>query len=321
MAAQKFDQGYSFRSSDFRSQPDRWQQGRQGASPDGEDDGRRSCARAQWCGGYTLEPNPDGSFRRAPARTYQAFCPKDRRIIESDLRDMPDQFDCLADELGRPGSGAGQTIRIPFGPRLPIRVDVEALMSAIVESLSSWHERVAETSRLFYPPTADSRAQRDAFAVRRAVGVLAERVDVLLALEPLPVTRAIALRLVADLPDDADGVVHSAFAELCDPLGGAEAGQEILSLRYLCRAVLGETRDKPEELLGVPCRQEECDRRALVRAELPSDPDAPVWWSECGNCGDKMDEDEYRDWTRRYAKWAVAARRVPATLESAAGSA
>ena len=34
----------------------------------------------------------------------------------------------------------------------------------------------------------------------------------------------------------------------------------------------------------------------LVRAELPSREDEPVWWSVCSRCDDKMTETEYREW-------------------------
>ena len=40
---------------------------------------------------------------------------------------------------------------MPFGPRIPVRLDIDTLMRAIVESLSSWHERVAAADSLTYP--------------------------------------------------------------------------------------------------------------------------------------------------------------------------
>ena len=101
--------------------------------------------------------------------------------------------------------------------------------------------------------------------------------------------RARDLRDVAAMDDDTVGIVHSAFAEINLDMDGADAGMEIINLRYLARATLGETKAKPEELVGVPCRADGCGWRAVYRAELPSREDEPVWWTECARCGDRME--------------------------------
>ena len=275
-----------------------------------DEDGKRDCARGTWCSSYVIVTE-NGASKRKPERGYQPFCPKDRRLLETDLEQMPAQFVHLAAEIGNPVK-SGQVIRMPFGPRIPVRLDIDTLMRAIVESLSSWHERVAAADSLTYPYARLSKLQRQMVAVRNAERVLVHRVDALLALgrKPMPRTRRVTTerdpkgRSTEDITANED-------------LDGADAGMEIFTLRYLCRAVLGETKAKPEELLGVPCRREECDKRALRRAELPSDPDAPGWWSECSICGDRLTEEEYRDWTVRYARWAQG-RTVP-TLENLPG--
>jgi len=316
----KFDPGYSFRSSDFRSRPERRKAGTEPplariAPPlrsEPGDDGKRDCARGDWCS--ASQPLTEGGVtRRVPSRCYQPFCPKDRRCLESDLHQMPAQFVHLAAEIGNPVKN-GQMIRMPFGPRIPIRIDIDTLMRAIEESLSSWHERVADTDGLSYPLAADSRLQRQMVAVRNAERVLIHRADILLALPPAPMGRTRTVTTERDPKGRSTEDVREN-----ETLDGTDAGMEIFTLRYLCRAVLGETKARPEELLGVPCRREECDQRALRRAELPSDPDAPAWWSECSACGDRLTEEEYRDWTVRYARWAQAQRKVPATLENLPG--
>jgi hypothetical protein len=275
-----------------------------------DEEGKTACARGDWCASYTLVTE-DGQTRRVPERTYQPFCPKDRRLLEADLAQMPAQFVHLAAEIGNPVRN-GQVIHVPFGPRIPIRLDVDTLMRAIEESLSSWHERVADAGNLTYPAAADSRLQRQMVAVRNAERVLVHRVDALLALGRQPMERT---RKVVTLRDPRGRSTEDIREN--EELDGLDAGMEIFALRYLCRAVLGETNAKPEELLGVPCRREECDQLALRRAELPSDPEAPVWWSECSVCGDRLTEEEYRDWTVRYARWAEG-RTVP-TLENLPG--
>jgi hypothetical protein len=324
----RFDPGYPFRSADFRSQPDRWKQAYGSTAPaetagaqalsrivlplrdEASGDGRRSCARGDWCAGYEIVTE-DGTSKRRPARSYQPFCPKDRRLLETDLSQIPAQFVHVAAEIGNPVKN-GQMIRMPFGPRMPIRLDIDTLMRAITESLSSWHERVADVDHLSYPYTRVSRFQRQMVAVRDAERVLIHRVDIMLALDRQPMDRT--RRVITER--DPKGRATEDVAET-EYLDGADAGMEIFTLRYLCRAVLGETRAKPEELLGVPCRREECDKPALRRAELPSDPAAQVWWSECAVCGDRLTEDEYRDWTVRYSRWAQG-RTVP-TLENLPG--
>jgi hypothetical protein len=280
------------------------------ARPEPDEDGKRDCARGTWCSSAAVITE-GGAVTRIPERGYQPFCPKDRRVLETDLSQIPAQFAHLAAEIGNPARN-GQVIRVPFGPRIPIRLDVDTLMRAIVESLASWHERVADTASLSYPYTRLSRFQRQMVAVRDAERVLIHRVDALLALEAQPMDRT--RRVVTERDPKGRATEDVTVTEFLD---GTDAGMEIFTLRYLCRAVLGETRAKPEELFGVPCRVEDCDRLALRRAELPSDPDAPVWWSECSACGDRLTEEEYRDWTVRYARWAQG-RPVP-VLENLPG--
>ncbi len=325
MSGGKFDPGYSFQSSEsLRLREERRQHARRdpasvplarlitpvSSGEDEDGDGKRDCARGEWCSSRTTVTE-NGVTIRQPERGYQPFCPKDRRLLETDLAQIPFQFVCLAAEIGNPARD-GQVIRVPFGPRVLIRIDIDTLMRAVEESLSSWHERVADVMSLSYPTVNLSRRQRPAIAVRNAVRVLVYRADALLALEAQPMART--RRVVTGRDPKGSGTED---IRVMEDLDGTDAGLEVFTLRYLCRAVLGETRARPEELLGVPCRREECDKLALRRAELPSDPEAPVWWSECAVCGDRLTEEEYRDWTRRYARWAEG-RTVPA-LENLPG--
>ena len=68
--------------------------------------------------------------RRDPPRARarpRNFCESDTRHIERCLEEIPEQYVHLFAELGRP-SARGSAVRMPFGPRVPIRVDVDALM-------------------------------------------------------------------------------------------------------------------------------------------------------------------------------------------------
>jgi hypothetical protein len=273
--------------------------------PAPDDDGQRACAQGNRCASATRVQGPDGDTWVA-ARGPRAFCAPDRGKIANALAELPRLYVSLSAELGSP-SQASTATRSPFGPRLPLRGDIEAIMRSYAEVLTSWHERVAMIDSLAPPPEPHrdgSPSARPSWYVDRAVKVLKPRLDALLALQPEPMRRAVSLRDLALMPEDTEGVVRSVYAAVMTDLSGADAGLEVLALQRLAGRALGETRQRPVELLGVPCRDPECDMLALRRAELPSDPAVDADWSECTVCGDRMTESEYRGWTRRYARWA-----------------
>jgi hypothetical protein len=317
----KFDAGYSFRSAESLSQQDRRREPRRAQDipriSDGE--GMRPCSRGPWCASSHIISEGDG-VRHEPALGPRSFCDRDRGNIARCLEELPEQYVRLLTEIGRP-SMRGAAVRVPFGPRIPIRTDIEALMSLMAESLVSWHERVADIARLDFPSGAMSRMRREARAIGRAQQVLSAHLDALLSLPPLAMSRAWDLRALDDLPEGATGVVRSVFADITLDLSGTDAGLEILRIRYLARAMLGETRAAPEELVGVPCRDPggTCGWRTIRRAELPSHEDEPAFWTECARCGDKMTEPEYREWTALCAAYERHRRKEPVTLENLPG--
>ena len=283
---------------------------------DRDEYGQQPCRRETWCASSVIVcDNPDGSGRRVPEYGPRPFCQRDADLVQHSLEELPAQYAHLTAELGNPAVRA-QPVRVPFGPRIPLRVDIDALLRLIAESLVSWHERVAVVDHLSFPEGHLARARRDGHAVERAVDVIAPRMAALIALPPEPMMRAVDLRDLAAMPDSTPGVVHAAFAEIVYDLDGGDAGMEILNLRHLCRAVLGETKAKPDELIGVPCRADGCGLRALVRAEPPSDPADRGHYSECLACGDRMDETDYAEWTALCAAYERNRRREPVTLEN-----
>lgn len=289
---------YTFRLSDFGGGESRRDQ-----DPDG-----RLCAQAEHCASAVTADGPDGPVR-VPLKGPRAFCDPDRGKVAAALAALPRDYAALAIDLGNPGQAAA-AVRSPFGPRIPLRLGVEALMRAMAESLTSWHDRVAGVADLTPPPDRDEekrRIARDGWLVGRAVKVLVPHLDALLALPPEPVPRAADHRLVTLLGDDApEGTVRAGYALLRPDLDGGDAGLEILRFHRMTRAVLGETRERPVELLGVPCRWEDCDMRVLRRADLPDgyEPGGDAPWSVCGACGDIMTEAEYQAWVKRCAQWA-----------------
>jgi hypothetical protein len=273
-----------------------------------DNDGQRPCAQAAYCASATTACGENGQQVLVPAYGPRAFCPADRRKVGSAILELPRLYAHLATELGNPVRRES-VVRSPFGPKVPLHAGIDALMRLHVEVLVSWHERIAVIANLSMPPERDGQGRataRDGWYVGRAVAVLSPRLDALLALAGEPMRRAVPLGQLASL-GDIDGIVRSVYAATWPDLSGADAGLEILALRYRSRVLLGETRQRPVELLGVPCRVEDCDMLALRRAELPDGPDEDPPWSVCGNCGDVMTEAEYRDWTRRYARWAQQA--------------
>ena len=266
-----------------------------GADSDAEAAGD-PCSREAYCSGRRIVVE-DGERKIIPARTYGAFCSACRLLIASCLSELPAAYVRLAGEIGEPSSQhAG--VRTPFGPRLPLRADVDELMRSIAEVLMSWEERTRETARLSVLDTQRSRRRSQAEAVAASVQLLSAHLTVVLALEAGPMVRAVA--------------VHSAEDEITVlDLGGQQAGEEILWLHRRALLTLGEVVRQREALPGVPCRI--CESMSLERAEPPSDPDREAMYSTCRECRDQMSKLTFDAWTERYAHWAessgVACRR------------
>lgn len=268
------------------------------------DDGQRECARASWCSDPRLIRNDSGGFDRLPALTPRAFCLADRAAVLAALESLPSAWDRLTAAIGDPPRGA-QALRVPFGPRLPLRADIDALARLMADTLASWHERVATVVPLMPVDTDVSR--RDlALTVKNAASTLAINLDVLLSLHPEPMRRVLhpdaADEWMAD--PQADGIVRAdAQAHTLLPLSGADAGLEILDLHYRARRILGETRTPPETFDGIPCKH--CETMSLERAEPPSDPTRPAMHSRCASCHHMMDRKDFDQWAAWYAGWAT----------------
>lgn len=268
--------------------------------PPGDSEGR-PCHRAEMCSSATITRESDGTLTRVPARSYQTFCHPCEVRIGSCLSELPAAFSRLSAAIGdRPVSG--RAVRVPFGPRLLLRADVDALMRDMAFVLVSWHERVAGVAHLSAPEFAPHAL---APMVDAAVAVLSAHLGPLLALSAEPMARVLS-PLAADGWEDETGVVRGdGMAHMLLPLSGADAGLEILTLHYRARAILGETKAQPERFDGIPCRW--CEAMGLERAEPPSDPEAKAMHSRCPSCGDLMDREEFDSWADRYARWAEGA--------------
>ena len=297
--AQRKSWQVSFESRDFREE---------------RSEGTRPCARAEWCASADRERLDDGTMRRTPGMSYQAFCHTDRDLIGRTLGEFPALHERLAASIGD-FLTAELLIRVPFGPSVLIRVDIDGLMRHMVEVACSWHERLAAIAAagLSAPDTQATRARelgmRSGMLLPDSCRRLAEHLDALIALEPEPMIRPRVSWLSSVVPDAA--VLGSWRDCLTVALGGAEAGNEILRLDYLGRAALLETEPAPVRLLGVPCRG--CDRRTLRRAQPPQHDGDPEWYSECWMCRDLLSLEDYNQWVKRNPAFYVT-RVTPAQV-------
>jgi hypothetical protein len=301
-AMPRFDPGYSFRSSESLRAETEQRTGDRG----------QACVLGNWCHAATRDPG--GEWHAA--RTFQNFCPTCRNVIAGRLAELPEAFVRLAIAIGeRPRTG--KAIRVPPGPREPVRLEVDALMRLMGWVLASWHERIARIFSLTPPEVSAGAVQHPERAVRDAVRAICphgaqDRVDALLAFGTEPMVRvmfdprAAEEWLAAVDPEEQGRVRLSGEADMSPRLSGVHAGREILELHYRARKILGQVRALPEVFDGIPCRA--CEAMGLERAEPPSDPSREAMHSRCAGCGDMMDKVTYDQWVGWYHGWASAAQ-------------
>jgi len=153
-----------------------------------EEDPGRPCSRipSEFCDGATLIWTEDGTSRREAARTPRAFCEPCRSRIITCLEELPPAYERLAAAIGDPPR-TGMTVRAPFGPREPVRSEIDALMRVTAVILHGWEARVRGSRlRLAARPATDIL---DPGSVKDASKTIATHVDVLLALQPGWMTR------------------------------------------------------------------------------------------------------------------------------------
>lgn len=269
------------------------------------------CARGEHCASGARERADDGTWHREPALCPRAFCETDRSIIGQCLTAFP-ALHCRLSALTGTFLTAEVLVRAPFGPSVPLRVDVDELMRLIVDVACSWHERVADVARLSVPDTQVTRriqlGMRAGTLLGPACHILGAHLDTLLGLEHGPVTRPASSCLSVIVPDAEVAGAWSDTVMLM--LSGADAGNEIMRLDYLARSALLETEPAPVRLLGVPCRG--CGKAALQRAAPAQHDGDPEFYSVCVLCGDALDDAEYKRWVGMNAKYVET--RTPAQL-------
>jgi hypothetical protein len=322
MARGKFDPRYSFRSGDFSGERQRDRHGdRPKVGMTTPEEGQRSCARGQRCASAKNAEQPDGTTVRVPGFTYQVFCPACADRIVTALTELPDAYVRIEEEYGTPVRRSEQSVRSPFGPSVPIRLDVDALQRAAPPIIGGWAARVRSVPGLQLSAPEHAPDTPEGFA--EACRVLRLHPEPLFALQSYLMTRTYRL----PLDEETEALIADKeilrggddFVTVQVPCDGATAGNEILDLQWRSTVVLGEMRTKPQELIGVPCRADGCGWMSLARAEPPSDPDDPGSYSVCLRCRDRMGEDDYREWVALCAAYERNRRKEPATLENLPG--
>ena len=290
------------------------------SAPDDGTGEQRPCVLGEHCRERTVTiDDATGAKIITPALGYRPFCETDTRLIRDRLTGtaaLPVLWLILAAELGEAPAGDDLRRSARIHAPMPVRGDVDELMRSITTVLTSWEDRVRANARL---TTADRAGKTGVEVVTAAAATLAVNMSGLLALQPEPMPRAVQWPLPSWVPerwpDPAVQPHHpdAASVTLLVPLGGADAGLEVLGLHRRSLTVLGLTRRRPEQLLGVACY--ECQHRALVRAAPPRTDTDTVWYSRCRNCGHMMTEPQYRDHATRLAASYGGPKRRPDTSQ------
>src|ERR1035441_665851 len=95
-----------------------------------EEDTGHPCNRipAELCDGSRIIWDDNRNQVRVPARTSRAFCEPCRSRIIACLEELPPAYGRLAKALGDPPKTGISSVRAPYGPKLQIRADLDALM-------------------------------------------------------------------------------------------------------------------------------------------------------------------------------------------------
>jgi hypothetical protein len=122
----------------------------------------------------------DGERVITAASGPRAFCGWDQDTITACLGDLPGLYLRLAGELGKPAV-TGTAVHVPFGPSVPVRLDVDAAMRLTATVLVMWEGRTRAAASL--APRDPQAPVHDPGTVRDAARTLARHVNVLLALQ------------------------------------------------------------------------------------------------------------------------------------------
>lgn len=252
-----------------------------------QDSGLRECARAERC----VEPRfetIDGKVRKLPALTPRPYCEGDRVLILRTIEDIPTQWRRVHDEIGEISASTADPVSGSKSAPIPLSLDADELLRMVLMLLVSWEERIRTVAHMKGLDSQTSRRRRDEVALDQACRVLADRVDVLLALPAEPMMRIVSIQEAASLPAGTSGWVHrvAGYAEVMKLLDGVDAGAEVLYLHWRCRAMLTDVGTAGKHL-PVPCR---CGFTELYEVlDWDDQPDG----AKCRECKQEYTDNEF----------------------------
>jgi len=213
------------------------------------------CAKAERCKGRTPvrqdDGTPTGEWLAAQIGTARGLCERCVADVEHAINHLTGDVVELTMLIGRTGFGGEVTVSASPELQIPIRVNLDALRSAIDNELQAWAEPVAEKLNVPWDTTAMYRT-RMAPRVQRAAHLLSRAVDTLL-----------------DLPDTEHSAWHNGepvwdFELDCQDVrvrDGIDGALHLVELHRLAYIAVG--RGEYVVRLPQPCLW--CNWRSLVR--------------------------------------------------------
>lgn len=236
---------------------------------------QQPCQAGQRCRAYDRQAD-------RPALTGAPLCEACLADAERAVTALDDDVAALLDGDGPSAStwSSRSGARPVPGPKLPMPAHRFDAAAAIVWVLTAWEPAVRERAGLSDVPSGRVRMLP---AARRAVNVLAPRLDIL---------AGIAEEVLWDYPlagDDEATIVALIAGEpqRAAVVTGWRGVLDLAALHRRAQQVLGLTSAMPERCEGVPCRS--CEAQALYR--VPGEDTV-----RCGMCGDRYDAEGYHRW-------------------------
>lgn len=230
------------------------------------------CGRGHRCPGALFDP---AAGEKYPPRTENLFCEVCRAHIADRVRDLPTVYRELRAQYGiQPviGSDDARVHTSRVNPSIPVREDLDALLTEIETTVAGYEDRVRQ--HLSMPEAPVVSWERRAARVEQACRLLAAHVQVL-----------------TNLPMEWMAI-HGSH----DERGGLDAGLDMLDLHRRADRAGGK---QPSRYL-VPIICPHCHIGAGVTREAGRDGATCV-------CGYVIGEDEYRELTAALADVARAA--------------